>query len=597
MVEITPRNVVTMLTGGASGGDGVRHANDRFDNVLDEARRSERPDAPTHKDTERSDTPTHKDAGHNARTEPADRSEERPAAAAKSDKPTDTADANAGSRARSDSSVAPASDNEVAKAASAQEDTSQATSDTQASQVAANSADPASVPDDRRERLVEKLTALRTPSGQPLFDDPKDAEAVADLLLAAKDATDVPGPFAELNAALSAIADMLLNGDLASLDPSLLPADADMAGLSDYIAFLLGAPEDEAGRAASTNAAVAALALSQGVATAAEGVGQSSDLAAARPAAALHRLLANLANGGTGAQQAAGASATDGTAAIGGQAAGGKLGNANVDAIAPGTVTSSASSGTAPVPADVERAGALPTSVTSLFGETSENDIDVDGLLAKLAAAGRGSGDTAKTAAATAGLKTAALVQTIPTGLVEVAAQPISADLPAGALPTATGPTTMTTAQTAQTLPSMVQTAVVASSVAVDIARFARQGETRFEIRLDPPELGRVDVRLRVADDGMVRAHLIVERPETLDMFMRDARALERSLEQQGLKTANGGLEFSLGSESGEQAASDGGGDMAPQDEGDDANGQQPDPAVARTYWRSSADGRIDFRV
>ncbi|WP_321502062.1 flagellar hook-length control protein FliK [Breoghania sp.] len=98
-------------------------------------------------------------------------------------------------------------------------------------------------------------------------------------------------------------------------------------------------------------------------------------------------------------------------------------------------------------------------------------------------------------------------------------------------------------AQTAQGTGSALPTAMVAA----EIARNAQRGVSRFEIRLDPPELGRVDVHLKINDDGKVQAHLVVERRDTLDMFMRDQRGMERALENAGLKTnADGGLQFSL---------------------------------------------------
>ncbi len=98
-------------------------------------------------------------------------------------------------------------------------------------------------------------------------------------------------------------------------------------------------------------------------------------------------------------------------------------------------------------------------------------------------------------------------------------------------------------AQTAQGTASSLPTAMVAA----EIARNAQRGVSRFEIRLDPPELGRVDVHLKINDDGKVQAHLVVERRDTLDMFMRDQRGMERALENAGLKTnADGGLQFSL---------------------------------------------------
>lgn len=88
--------------------------------------------------------------------------------------------------------------------------------------------------------------------------------------------------------------------------------------------------------------------------------------------------------------------------------------------------------------------------------------------------------------------------------------------------------------------------AIPLSGVAIEIAGKALAGKNRFEIRLDPPELGRIDVRLDVDHDGNVTSRLTVDRPDTLDLLRRDAAALERALQDAGLKTANNGLQFSL---------------------------------------------------
>ena len=88
--------------------------------------------------------------------------------------------------------------------------------------------------------------------------------------------------------------------------------------------------------------------------------------------------------------------------------------------------------------------------------------------------------------------------------------------------------------------------AVPLSGVAIEIAGKALAGKNRFEIRLDPPELGRIDVRLDVDRDGNVTSRLTVDRPDTLDLLRRDAASLERALQDAGLKTANNGLQFSL---------------------------------------------------
>lgn len=82
--------------------------------------------------------------------------------------------------------------------------------------------------------------------------------------------------------------------------------------------------------------------------------------------------------------------------------------------------------------------------------------------------------------------------------------------------------------------------------IAVEMARNITSGATRFQIRLDPPEMGRIDVKLDVDRNGTTTARLTVERADTLDLLQRDSRALERALSQAGLDGARTNLEFSL---------------------------------------------------
>ena len=84
------------------------------------------------------------------------------------------------------------------------------------------------------------------------------------------------------------------------------------------------------------------------------------------------------------------------------------------------------------------------------------------------------------------------------------------------------------------------------SGLALEIAVSARSGKSRFEIRLDPADLGRIDVRIDVDRNGHVTSHLTVEKPETLSMLRQDAPQLQRQLDDAGFKTGNGGLQFSL---------------------------------------------------
>jgi flagellar hook-length control protein FliK len=87
---------------------------------------------------------------------------------------------------------------------------------------------------------------------------------------------------------------------------------------------------------------------------------------------------------------------------------------------------------------------------------------------------------------------------------------------------------------------------VPVAGLVVEIAARAQAGGNRFSIRLDPPELGRVDVRLDVDRDGNVTSRLTADKVETLDLLRRDAPQLERALQQAGLKTGDNGMQFSL---------------------------------------------------
>jgi flagellar hook-length control protein FliK len=84
------------------------------------------------------------------------------------------------------------------------------------------------------------------------------------------------------------------------------------------------------------------------------------------------------------------------------------------------------------------------------------------------------------------------------------------------------------------------------AGLAVAIASRAQAGSNQFDIRLDPPELGRIDVRLDVDRDGHVTSHLTVDRADTLQLLQNQQPQLQQALEQAGLKTADNGLQFTL---------------------------------------------------
>lgn len=92
--------------------------------------------------------------------------------------------------------------------------------------------------------------------------------------------------------------------------------------------------------------------------------------------------------------------------------------------------------------------------------------------------------------------------------------------------------------------------------VSVQISKAIKDGVDRINIQLRPEHLGRVDVRLEVTD-GRVSATVTADSKETLDMLQRDARELERALQQAGLQTDTGSLNFSLRGQQGQGQESD----------------------------------------
>ena len=162
-------------------------------------------------------------------------------------------------------------------------------------------------------------------------------------------------------------------------------------------------------------------------------------------------------------------------------------------------------------------------------------------------------------------------------------------------------------ATSARAIPAAYQTAtnpINMTQVAFEMVRQMHQGQSRFSIRIDPPELGRVDVKMHVDASGNVNARLTVERSETLDMFQRDKGSLEKALGQAGLDGAKTNLEFSLkqnpfaGMTGGDQRQSGGNANGSRfsmvSDEADDSLGAVPSVTL---YRGTASSGGINLFV
>jgi flagellar hook-length control protein FliK len=149
------------------------------------------------------------------------------------------------------------------------------------------------------------------------------------------------------------------------------------------------------------------------------------------------------------------------------------------------------------------------------------------------------------------------------------------------------------------TATQQAQAPVPVSGLAVEIAASVQSGKTHFEVRLDPADLGRIDVRIDVDRNGQVTSHLTVDKPETLSMLKQDAPQLQQALNDAGLKTGSGGLQFSLRDQS-----------SSGQNNGNNQQSAQPQrlivsdddsistAVVGRSYGRPlGSSGGIDIRV
>ncbi len=84
------------------------------------------------------------------------------------------------------------------------------------------------------------------------------------------------------------------------------------------------------------------------------------------------------------------------------------------------------------------------------------------------------------------------------------------------------------------------------NDVGIEIARQVEGGRTQFSLRLDPPELGRIEVKLEMAADGQVRGVVSADNAHTYDLLRRDADNLARALADAGLKADSNALRFDL---------------------------------------------------
>ncbi len=80
--------------------------------------------------------------------------------------------------------------------------------------------------------------------------------------------------------------------------------------------------------------------------------------------------------------------------------------------------------------------------------------------------------------------------------------------------------------------------------VALHITRAAEDGIDRFTVQLKPADLGKISAQIEIHDHDRVHIIVSAQRQDTLDALQRDARVLERALQDAGLRADSGSLSF-----------------------------------------------------
>ncbi len=103
--------------------------------------------------------------------------------------------------------------------------------------------------------------------------------------------------------------------------------------------------------------------------------------------------------------------------------------------------------------------------------------------------------------------------------------------------------------------------------MAVQIQRHAAnsQGDSKFTIAMDPPQLGKVSVELTMGKNKEMHAKIVAEKPEALLMLQRDQQVLTKALGEMGLDASGDNLSFDLASQDSANNGNDNGGNRSSQ--------------------------------
>ncbi|WP_448661380.1 flagellar hook-length control protein FliK [Sphingomonas sp. CJ20] len=126
----------------------------------------------------------------------------------------------------------------------------------------------------------------------------------------------------------------------------------------------------------------------------------------------------------------------------------------------------------------------------------------------------------------------------------------------------------------------------------VEIARKVEAGESSLRVRMNPAELGRVEVTLSFDDAGSMKATLRADSAHALDLLRQDLPDLARTLDQAGIRTDAQSFRFESRTGDGQSGQSN-----PQQQRGDDRrqNAAQDESETNPAYRAIRGDGQVDL--
>ena len=85
----------------------------------------------------------------------------------------------------------------------------------------------------------------------------------------------------------------------------------------------------------------------------------------------------------------------------------------------------------------------------------------------------------------------------------------------------------------------------IAEQIKVNITQSAIKGVDKVEIKLNPADLGQLEIKMQIGKDGRLQAHIIASNAETLDLLQKDLSNLKDAFNNAGYQTDDGSFSFS----------------------------------------------------